>query len=79
MAKSLSEQLESVQSAIDAIESGKTQSYELEGRKLTYVDLPVLYKREESLLNKIERYGGSFVPGQNSKPIARRVRVVFTE
>ena len=79
MAKSLKEQLESVQEAIDAIESGKTQSYELEGRKLTYVDLPTLYKREESLINRIEKYGGSFIPGQNSKPVARRVRVVFSE
>jgi hypothetical protein len=43
------EQLESVQAAIQAIESG-VQSYSISGRTMTRADLSVLYEREERLL-----------------------------
>ena len=77
MARSLSQQLQSVQNAIEALESGKTQSYEIEGRKLTYIDLQTLYKREEELIAKIEKYGGDYIPGVNTRQIKRKAKVVF--
>ncbi len=49
MAKSYAQQLEEVQAAIEAIESG-AQSLTVEGiRSLTRADLATLYKREERL------------------------------
>ena len=50
----LAEQLASVQAAIAAIESG-AQSATSEGESLTRANLDSLYKREENLLNKIDR------------------------
>lgn len=50
----LAQQLESVQAAIAAIESG-AQSAASEGESLTRADLKTLYDREERLLNKIAR------------------------
>jgi len=77
MARTLGKQLDDVQTAIEAIETGRSQSYEIEGRKMTYIDLPTLYKREEYLIRKIERYGRSFVEGQDREPLCRRVEIVF--
>lgn len=77
MARNLATQLESVQNAIEALESGKTQSYEIEGRKLTYLDIDSLYRREEELISKIEKYGANYIPGQNTRPISRKAKVVF--
>ena len=48
------EQLDSVQSAISAIESG-AQSYSISGRSMSKADLGVLYDREERLLKKVAR------------------------
>jgi len=50
----LAQQLENVQAAIAAIESGD-QSISSEGESLTRPDLKTLYDREERLLNKIAR------------------------
>lgn len=47
--KTYTEQLESVQSAIAAIEAG-AQSLEISGRKYTKGDLATLYAREERLM-----------------------------
>jgi len=52
--KTYTEQLESVQAAISAIESG-AQSVEFSGRKYTRGDLAVLYAREERLLPLAKR------------------------
>ena len=57
--KTFAEQLESVQNAIAAIESGN-QSYRLEtgvgtGRAVTRADLATLYKRESWLRGKASR------------------------
>lgn len=52
--KTYTEQLESVQAAIEAIETG-AQSYAIAGRSLTRANLPDLYKREERLLALVER------------------------
>lgn len=48
------EQLESVQSAIAAIESG-AQSYVISGRSLTRADLKTLYDREKWLQKMVSR------------------------
>ncbi len=77
MAKSLGQHLDRVQSAIEKLESGTAHSYEIDGRKMTYVDLPVLYKREKYLLIQIENFGRDYVPGQNSKPVRRNALVSF--
>lgn len=53
----LAEQLASVQSAIEAIES-YGQSITEEGQSLTRADLNTLYQRESRLLRKIERESG---------------------
>lgn len=54
MAATLAQQLESVQAAIAAIESG-AQSASSEGESLSRADLKTLYDREDRLLNKIAR------------------------
>lgn len=56
--KTVTEQLESVQTAIAAIESG-AQSYELHGRSFTKANLETLYKREENLLSRHEAEQGA--------------------
>ena len=53
-------QLETVQTAIAAIEGG-AQSYSISGRSLTRADLPSLYKRERELLSRLEAEGSSLV------------------
>ena len=78
VARSLGQQLDDVQSAIEAIETGRSQSYEIEGRKMTYLDLSSLYRRESALLKKIELHGRNFIEGQNSEAAPRRAKVVFS-
>lgn len=56
MAATLAEQLESVQAAIAAIESG-AQSTTIDGQTVNRADLKTLYIREENLLRKIDRAG----------------------
>lgn len=53
--KTYTEQLESVQAAIEAIESGKVSSMAIAGRSYTYNDLETLYAREERLMPKAQR------------------------
>ena len=52
--KTYTEQLESVQAAIAAIEGG-AQSYSIAGRSLSKADLGTLYAREEYLMPKAKR------------------------
>ncbi|MBN1377841.1 MAG: hypothetical protein JXA04_01245 [Gammaproteobacteria bacterium] len=54
MAKTLAEQLTSVQAAIEAIETGE-QSFTIEEATFTKANLSTLYAREERLLKKIAR------------------------
>jgi len=77
LGKTLGEQLDAVQKAIDVLESGKAQSYEIEGRRMTYVDLRILYEREEYLIKQIEKYGSSYIRGAQASPIKTRSRIVF--
>lgn len=55
--ESLETQLERVQMAIAAIESG-AQSYQIANRKVTKGDLATLYAREKSLKAEIVRASG---------------------
>jgi len=54
MATTIAQQLESVQAAIAAIESG-AQSAQCQGQTVTRADLITLYCREYNLQNKIAR------------------------
>ena len=77
MAETLGQQYDRLQEAIKKLESKAVQSYEIDGLRATYVDLPVLYKRAEMLEAKIERHGRDYIPGQNTQPQKRVARVVF--
>lgn len=76
MAKTYGQMLDDVQAAISAVHS--SQSYELDGRKLTRADLSTLYKEQSDLISKIENYGRDYIPGQNTKPTRRSVNVQFS-
>lgn len=58
MTKTLLEQLELVQTAIEAVLT--SQSYSIDGKQLTRADLDMLQKREERLEEKIRKYGPSY-------------------
>ena len=53
MAKTLNEQLTSVQDAIEKIEGG-AQSASIDGMQVTRADIHTLYDREAHLLRKID-------------------------
>ena len=78
MAQTLGEQLDRLQEIIASLEEGRAASYEIEGRKMSYHDLPVLYRREEQLLKRIAQYGRDYTPGQNAKPESRIALVSFS-
>lgn len=59
--KTLSQQLEEVQTAISAVMSG--QAYEIAGRKMTKANLSELSDREDSLIDKINKFGANFIVG----------------
>ena len=60
MAEALETQLERVQAAIAAIETG-AQSYQINNRKVTKGDVATLYARETSLKSQIAREQGGDV------------------
>lgn len=76
MAQTLGQQLEALQTAISAVET--SQSYEIDGRKLTRADLATLYKREDALISKIDIFGRNYIPGQNTSPMKMRAHVRFS-
>jgi len=76
LAKTLGQQLDAVQAAIEAAEG--SQSYEFEDRKLTRADLATLYRQEKDLISKIEIHGRNYTPGQNTSPMKTRVHVQFS-
>lgn len=78
LAETLGIKLDRVQKAIAKLESGAVSSYEIEGRKITYQNIQFLYKREQELIRQIEMYGRNYIPGENSKPVRRVVRVSFS-
>lgn len=54
----LIQELTEVKAAIKAVLT--SQSYEMEGRKLTRADLEMLQAREDRLENKIRKYGPDY-------------------
>jgi hypothetical protein len=58
---STQEQLDAVQIAIHELTTKKVKAYTLEGRSLTYLDLPWLEAREAKLLARLsaEQSGGT--------------------
>lgn len=48
-----------VQAAINALLSGGAQSYEIEGQKVTKLDLAALTREESRLVAKIKRASGT--------------------
>lgn len=69
----LLEQLTSVQTAIEAVLS--SQSYEMDGRKLTRADLEMLQNREDRLETKIRKYGPHYDITQDTTAPRRGIRV----
>jgi hypothetical protein len=61
-------QLERVQAAIAAIESG-TQSHSILGRTFTRADLATLYEREKELLVRVDREARGGIRIQRGVPI----------
>lgn len=66
-------QLASVQAAIEAVLS--SQSYEMDGRKLTRADLEMLQVREDRLEDKIRKYGPNYDITQAQVTPRRGIRV----
>jgi len=75
MVKTLGQQLEAVQTAIEAVET--SQSYKIDGKELTRANLKDLYNRENNLISKIDILGSSYIPGQNQKPMKMYAPVQF--
>lgn len=69
----LIQQLTSVQAAIEAVLS--SQSYEMDGRKLTRADLEMLQAREDRLEDKIRKYGPDYDITQAQVKPRRGLRV----
>lgn len=66
----LIQELTEVKSAIKAVLT--SQSYEMEGRKLTRADLEMLQNREERLEDKIRKYGPNYDITQDTTTVPRR-------
>lgn len=66
-------QLASVQAAIEAVLS--SQSYEMDGRKLTRADLEMLQVREDRIEEKIRKYGPNYDITQAQVTPRRGIRV----
>lgn len=73
MTKTLLEQLELVQEAIEAVLA--SQSYEINGRKLTRADLEMLQAREERLEAKIRKYGPNYKISEDTTPPRRGISI----
>jgi len=76
MAKTLGQQLDDVQIAIESVLT--SQKYAINGRELTRADLSALQIRENDLIKKIEAHGRDYIPGQNARPIKMSANVCFS-
>lgn len=76
MAKTLGQQLDDVQTAIESVLT--SQKYVINGRELTRADLSVLQIREDSLIKKIEAHGRDYIAGQNTRPLKMSANVCFS-
>jgi acetyl-CoA carboxylase beta subunit len=75
LAKTLGEQLEAVQTAIEQAED--RQEYGIADMSVKRASLKTLYDREERLLQKISQYGANYTPG-TATITPRRANVVFS-
>ena len=66
--KTYTEQLESVQAAIEAIETG-AQSYSAEGQSVTRADLNALYAREARLQKLVARESRGGIRVRGATPV----------
>jgi len=73
LTKTLLEQYELVQEAIEAVMA--SQSYEINGRKLTRADLEMLQAREERLEDKIRKYGSNYKISEDDTPPRRGITI----
>ncbi|TDA64287.1 hypothetical protein E0765_06115 [Sulfuricurvum sp. IAE1] len=69
----LIQELTEVKAAIKAVLT--SQSYEMEGRKLTRADLEMLQAREDRLEDKIRKYGPNYDITQEQVQARRGIRV----
>lgn len=76
MAKTLGQQLDDVQTAIESVLT--SQKYVINGRELTRADLSVLQTREDALIKKIEAHGRDYIAGQNTSPLKMSANVCFS-
>jgi len=75
LGKTLGQQLDEVQEAITKALQG--QNVSADGKSVELPSLALLQKREKELLAQIAKFGRDYIPGQNAKPLSRRVKVVF--
>jgi hypothetical protein len=73
LTKTLLEQYELVQETIEAVMA--SQSYEINGRKLTRADLEMLQAREERLEAKIRKYGPNYKISEDTTPPRRGITI----
>lgn len=76
MAKTLGQQLDDVQTAIELALQG--QEYKIADRELKRTPFSLLQKREDDLIAKIEMHGRNFIPGQNTTAMRMNVPVTFS-
>jgi len=76
MAKTLGQQLDDVQTAIESVLT--SQKYVINGRELTRADLAALQVRENDLIKKIEAHGRDYIAGQNTRPLKMSANVCFS-
>lgn len=73
MTKTLLEQLELVQTAIEAVLT--SQSYSIDGKQLTRADLEMLQAREERLEIKIRKYGPHYRISEDVTPARQGISI----
>ena len=77
--KSLGEKLTDIQNAIEYIENGKVGEYRTGLSYVIRLPLSVLYKREETLIKKIDMFGSSYIEGNNAKANKTYNHISFTD
>ena len=75
MGKTLGQQLDEVQEAIAKALQG--QNVSADGKSVEMPHLKALREDEKELIAQIQIYGRDYIPGQNSKPLPRRKKLVF--
>jgi hypothetical protein len=63
MSETYQQQLDRVQAAIAALETGRLKRYRIGDQEFEHADLEVLYKREQRLLNRVNEGGRMRIRG----------------